>query len=87
MYFCTASVWQHRTSRKDFQPAGQTGVSQSLSQNMSLHGFRKEKTALKKKKGSRQDSEKNSTHKSSSQVKFVFTIVEMSMLLTNNSPQ
>lgn len=54
MYFCNVSVWQHRANRKDFQPAGQTGVSQSLSQDMSLHGFRKEKKeALKKKQGSR----------------------------------
>jgi len=49
VHFCTVSVWQHGTSRKGFQHAGQTGVSQSISQNMSLHGFRKEKTALKKK--------------------------------------
>lgn len=50
MYFCTVSVWQHRTSKKDYQHVGQTGVSQSLSQNMSLNGFRNEKTSSEEKK-------------------------------------
>lgn len=56
---------------------GQRAISQSLSQYMSLCGFRKQKQHRKKKAvESRWDSEKNSTLKSSRQVKLVYAILE-----------